>query len=200
MDRRTFLEDVARPRRSPPWPTPRGSPGRPSGGADRLTCGGRRLHPDPPRHGDPGPDFLALVELPPWRRLRLGTASWCWPIREGLSAPRAATRNAITDPGPPTSFTRPGFPLMGNANNHSMDFGDRGLVSTLENLDRWASPMRHRGGPSPSGRGGFYDSRGAGLGRQLRLDLPSSFPAGPAHPYVLGAPASTRSTPTTASS
>ena len=137
------------------------------------------------------PDFLALVELLhgvdcAWGNCELVLAD---PAKV-YPAPKGGDPHAITDPWAADEFRALGFRLMGNANNHSMDFGDRGLVSTLENLDRVG--IAHAGTGvdlAQAARPGFYDSPAGRVSDvNCASTFPPYFPAGPAHPYVLGRP------------
>jgi poly-gamma-glutamate capsule biosynthesis protein CapA/YwtB (metallophosphatase superfamily) len=83
------------------------------------------------------PDFLALVEL-------LRSADCVWGNCEMVcSNPEAVYRaykeidpHVLCEPWAADELRFMGINLMGTANNHTMDFGDAGLVSTLESLDR----------------------------------------------------------------
>ncbi len=68
-----------------------------------------------------------------------------------------------------------GFTLMGTANNHTVDYGEQGLISTLENLDRVG--IAHAGSGldlEQAARPRLRRlGRRAGRPGQLRLDLPA---------------------------
>lgn len=82
-------------------------------------------------------DFLALVEI-----LRGADCAWgnCEVV---LADPRTVYKvlktidpHAHCEPWGADELRFMGINLMGTANNHTMDFGDQGLASTLANLDR----------------------------------------------------------------
>src|SRR4051812_46661506 len=92
---------------------------------------GRRVSEDQ----DPG--FLALVDL-----LRGSHCAWgnCEVVLTDPAAvyrvPKVNDPHAWCEPWGADELSFMGFGLMGTANNHTMDFGVKGLGSTLTNLDR----------------------------------------------------------------
>jgi poly-gamma-glutamate synthesis protein (capsule biosynthesis protein) len=83
-----------------------------------------------------------------------------------------------------------GIDFVGAANNHTLDFGTEGMVSTLENLDRVG--IGHAGAGADlavAASPGYIDTA---VGRVGQVNCASTFPpffaAGPAHPYLRGRP------------
>jgi poly-gamma-glutamate capsule biosynthesis protein CapA/YwtB (metallophosphatase superfamily) len=83
------------------------------------------------------PDFLALVEI-----LRGSHVAWgnCEVVLtepgEVYRAPKTNDPHVWCEPWGADELRFLGLSLLGTANNHTMDFGVRGLGSTLANLDR----------------------------------------------------------------
>jgi poly-gamma-glutamate capsule biosynthesis protein CapA/YwtB (metallophosphatase superfamily) len=137
------------------------------------------------------PDFLAVVELVrgadcAWGNCEIvvGKGGELYPAFKGLDP------HAIGDLWTADELRWMGFRLMGTANNHTLDYGNEGLVSTCENLDRVG--IAHAGSGldlEEAARPGFADT---GAGRVGLVSCASSFPgffaAGPTHPYVKGRP------------
>jgi poly-gamma-glutamate capsule biosynthesis protein CapA/YwtB (metallophosphatase superfamily) len=137
------------------------------------------------------PDFVALVEL-----VRGADCAWgnCETVigRGGDLYPayKFIDLHVIADPWVADELRWMGFKLMGTANNHTGDFGDRGLVSTLENLDR--AGIAHAGSGldlDQAALPGFADSAAGRVGLvSCASTFPSYFAAGPANPLVKGRP------------
>ncbi|HEV7515995.1 MAG TPA: CapA family protein, partial [Thermoanaerobaculia bacterium] len=137
------------------------------------------------------PDFLALVDL-----LRGSDGVWgnCETVladpRQVYPAPKGGDPHCIADPWAADEFRFLGLRLMGTANNHTLDYANEGLFSTLENLDRVG--IAHAGAGldlAQAARPGVFDSA---AGRIADVNCASTFAdyfaAGPAHPYLRGRP------------
>ena len=137
------------------------------------------------------PDFLALVEL-----LRGADCAWgnCEIVigKGGELHPawKGGDPHSCGDPWTADELRWMGFTLMGTANNHTLDYGEEGLVSTIENLDRVG--IAHAGSGldlEEAARPGFADTA---AGRVGLVSCVSSFEhffaAAPTHPYVKGRP------------
>jgi poly-gamma-glutamate capsule biosynthesis protein CapA/YwtB (metallophosphatase superfamily) len=137
------------------------------------------------------PDFRALVEL-----IRGADCAWgnCEIVigKGGELHPawKDGDPHVCGDPWTADELRWMGFTLMGTANNHTVDYGEQGLVSTLENLDRVG--IAHAGSGldlAEAARPGYADSA---AGRVCLVSCAPTFPpyfaAAPAHPYVKGRP------------
>jgi poly-gamma-glutamate capsule biosynthesis protein CapA/YwtB (metallophosphatase superfamily) len=137
------------------------------------------------------PEFRALVEL-----IRGADCAWgnCEIVigKGGELHPawKDGDPHVCGDPWTADELRWMGFTLMGTANNHSLDYGEQGLISTLENLDRVG--IAHAGAAldlEEAARPGYADSA---VGRVGLVSCASTFPpyfaAAPAHPYVKGRP------------
>ncbi len=137
------------------------------------------------------PDFLAALEL-----LRGADCTWgnCEAVmadpRQVHPAHKGIDPHTITQPWVADELAWAGIDLMGTANNHTMDFGDGGLASTLAHLDRvgiahagagadLAQAARPGYAETPAGRVGLVSCSSTFLDANM---------SGPAHPYVLGRP------------
>jgi len=137
------------------------------------------------------PDFHALVEL-----LRGADCAWgnCEIVigKGGELHPawKDGDPHACGDPWTADELRWMGFTLMGTANNHTVDYGEQGLVSTLENLDRVG--IAHAGSGldlDEAARPGYADSAAGRAGLvSCASTFPAYFAAAPAHPYVKGRP------------
>jgi poly-gamma-glutamate capsule biosynthesis protein CapA/YwtB (metallophosphatase superfamily) len=137
------------------------------------------------------PDFLAVIEL-----LRSADCTWgnCEAVvadpRRVYPAYKGIGPSAIIEPWAADELAWAGINLMGTANNHTMDFGDSGLASTLENLQRVG--IVHAGaGPdlARAARPAYAESVAGRIGMvSCSSTFIDSFTASPAHPYVLGRP------------
>jgi Bacterial capsule synthesis protein PGA_cap len=137
------------------------------------------------------PDFHALVEL-----LRGADCAWgnCEIVvgKGGELHPawKDGDPHCCGDPWTADELRWMGFTLMGTANNHTVDYGEQGLISTLENLDRVG--IAHAGSGldlEQAARPGYADSAAGRVGLvSCASTFPAYFAAGPAHPYVKGRP------------
>jgi len=137
------------------------------------------------------PDFRALVEL-----LRGADCAWgnCEIVvgKGGELHPawKDGDPHVCGDPWTADELRWMGFTLMGTANNHTVDYGEQGLVSTLENLDRVG--IAHAGSGldlEQAARPGYADSAAGRVGLvSCASTFPPYFAAAPAHPYVKGRP------------
>ena len=81
--------------------------------------------------------FIELAEL-----LRSADCTWgnCEMVffngLEGYPAPKAQDLNLICEPWGTDEYNWLGIDVMGIANNHTMDYGIKGLFSTIKNLER----------------------------------------------------------------
>lgn len=137
------------------------------------------------------PDLAPVVEL-----LRGADCTWTnceavlaevgdvYPVKKGrdphvLAAPWGADELAWM-----------GVDLAGTANNHTMDWGDRGLFSTLRNLERVG--IAHAGAGADLARAASPAYTDTSAGRVAMVNCAVSFleffQAGPSHPYVPGRP------------
>ena len=137
------------------------------------------------------PDFRAVVELLhgadcAWGNCEIviGKGGELYPALKGVDP------HVCGDPWTADELRWMGFTLMGTANNHALDFGNEGLVSTLDNLDRVG--IAHAGSGldlAAAARPCFADTA---AGRVGLVSCASTFPpfsaAAPAHPYVKGRP------------
>jgi len=137
------------------------------------------------------PDFLALVEL-----LRGSDCAWgnCEVVLTDPAAvyraPKSNDPHAGCEPWGADELSFMGFGLMGTANNHTMDFGVKGLGSTLAHLDRVG--IVHAGAGfdlAQAARPAYLDTA---AGRVALVDCASSFldyyAAGPPEPVHRGRP------------
>jgi poly-gamma-glutamate capsule biosynthesis protein CapA/YwtB (metallophosphatase superfamily) len=137
------------------------------------------------------PDFIALTEL-----VRGADCAWgnCEIVigKGGELHPawKGGDPHVCGDPWTADELRWLGLTLMGTANNHTLDYGEAGLVSTIENLDRVG--IAHAGSGldlEEAARPGFADTA---AGRVGLVSCVSSFEhffaAGPSHPYVKGRP------------
>ncbi|HET9209897.1 MAG TPA: CapA family protein, partial [Thermoanaerobaculia bacterium] len=137
------------------------------------------------------PDFLALVEL-----LRGSHVAWgnCEVVLTGpgdvYRAPKTNDPHVWCEPWGADELRFLGLSLLGTANNHTMDFGAKGLGSTLANLDRVG--IVHAGAGLDlvqAARPAFLTT---GAGRAALVNCASSFldfyAAGPAEPVHKGRP------------
>jgi hypothetical protein len=137
------------------------------------------------------PDFRALVEL-----LRGADCAWgnCEIVvgKGGELHPawKDGDPHVCGDPWTADELRWMGFTLMGTANNHTVDYGEQGLLSTLENLDRVG--IAHAGSGldlEAAARPGYADSAAGRVGLvSCASTFPPYFAAAPAHPYVKGRP------------
>jgi poly-gamma-glutamate synthesis protein (capsule biosynthesis protein) len=190
MDRRTFLKTTAQ---AAAVASTARMVGRAAAAApDRITLaavGDCILSRRVSELKDPG--FLALLDL-----LRGSDGVWgnCETVlvdpRNAYPAPKGGDPHCISDPWAADEFRFLGLRLMGMANNHTLDYGNEGLFSTLENLDRVG--IAHAGAGvdlAQAARPGTFDSA---AGRIADVNCASTFAgyfaAGPAHPYLRGRP------------
>ena len=206
MDRRTFLKNVARATAvagaagTAAWPaagagttaapvSDEPATAAPSG---RLTLVGAGDCIISRRVRDlTDPDFLAVAEL-----IRGADCAWgnCEIVigkgGELYPALKGGDPHAIGDPWTADELRWMGFRLMGTANNHTLDYGNEGLVSTLENLDRVG--IAHAGSGldlEEAARPGFADTAGGRVGLvSCASTFPPFFAAAPTHPYLKGRP------------
>jgi poly-gamma-glutamate capsule biosynthesis protein CapA/YwtB (metallophosphatase superfamily) len=210
MDRRSFLKTVAqaalvartagaaqlgavapppgadRPQPAPASPPPSGAP------ADRLTLAlagdcliARRVS----RLKDPG--FLAVRELVAGADLAWGNCEQVFADPQRVSpAPKGEDPVAICPTWGAEELRAMGFGLMGTANNHALDYGNEGLLSTWAELD--SAGIAHAGTGldlAQAARPAYADTA---AGRVADVNCASSFPdffaAAPAHPWVKGRP------------
>jgi poly-gamma-glutamate capsule biosynthesis protein CapA/YwtB (metallophosphatase superfamily) len=137
------------------------------------------------------PDFIALAEL-------VNGADCAWGNCEIVigkggelhPAWKGGDPHVCGDPWTADELRWMGLTLMSTANNHTLDYGEDGLLSTLENLDRVG--IAHAGSGldlEEAARPGFADTA---AGRVGLVSCVSSFErffaAGPSHPYVKGRP------------
>ncbi len=137
------------------------------------------------------PDFLELAGL-----VRGADCAWgnCEIVigkgDELYPALKDEDLHAIGDPWTADELRWMGFRLMGTANNHTVDFGHRGLFSTLEHLDRVG--IAHAGSGrdlDEAARPGFADTAAGRVGLvSCASTFPPFFAAGPSHPYGKGRP------------
>jgi poly-gamma-glutamate capsule biosynthesis protein CapA/YwtB (metallophosphatase superfamily) len=137
------------------------------------------------------PDFHALVEV-----LRGADCAWgnCEIVigKGGELHPawKGGDPHVCGDPWTADELRWMGFTLMGTANNHTVDYGEQGLISTLENLDRVG--IAHAGSGlalEEAARPGYADSAAGRVGLvSCASTFPPYFAAAPAHPYVKGRP------------
>jgi poly-gamma-glutamate capsule biosynthesis protein CapA/YwtB (metallophosphatase superfamily) len=138
---------------------------------------------------DPG--FLELVEL-----LRGSHVAWgnCEVVltgpREVYRAPKTNDPHVWCEPWGADELRFLGFRLLGTANNHTMDFGVRGLGSTLANLDRVG--IVHAGAGLDLVRAALPAFLETSAGRTALVNCASSFldyyAAGPPEPVHKGRP------------
>lgn len=137
------------------------------------------------------PDFLALVEI-----LRGADCAWgnCEIViakgDELYPAQKGGDPHCCGDPWTADELRWMGFTLMGTANNHTLDYGNEGLESTIANLDRVG--IAHAGSGldlEAAARPGAYDSAAGRVGLvSCASSFAPYFAAAPAHPYVKGRP------------
>jgi poly-gamma-glutamate synthesis protein (capsule biosynthesis protein) len=141
------------------------------------------------KHKDPR--FKDLVEI-----LRRADCTWgnCEMVyfdgRKGYPAPKAQDMNLICEPWGPDELAWLGIDFMGIANNHSMDYGINGLLSTMENLERVHIGYAGAGiDLEEASRPRYIDTPGGRIGQ---VNCAASFPtwstASYSHPYVNGRP------------
>lgn len=137
------------------------------------------------------PAFLEVVEL-----LRDADCTWgnCETVfadpRKVYPAAKDLDPHCICEPWGADELAWMGIDAVGNANNHSMDWGYEGLFSTLENLERVG--ISHAGAGADlaaAARPGYAD---VAAGRVGQVNCASTFPpyfaGAPAHPYLNGRP------------
>jgi poly-gamma-glutamate synthesis protein (capsule biosynthesis protein) len=140
------------------------------------------------------PDFLALVEL-----LRGADCAWgnCEvvladprTVYRAAKLPRTTDPHVLCAPWGADELRFLGLGLLSTANNHTMDFGDAGLASTLANLDRVG--IVHAGAGADlveAARPGYLQTAAGGF---ALVDCASSYldhyAAGPPHPIFKGRP------------
>ncbi len=95
--------------------------------------------------------------------------------RKAEPTPKGADMNLVCEPWGTDELAWMGFDLVGTANNHSMDYGREGLVSTIANLERVG--IGHAGTGvtlAEAARPGYVDSP---AGRVALINCASTFPA-----------------------
>ena len=135
--------------------------------------------------------FIELAEL-----LRSADCTWgnCEMVffngLEGYPAPKAQDLNLICEPWGTDEYNWLGIDVMGIANNHTMDYGIKGLFSTIKNLERVG--IAYAGGGrdlEAASRPRYVNTPG---GRVGQVNCAASFPlwsaASLSHPYVNGRP------------
>jgi poly-gamma-glutamate capsule biosynthesis protein CapA/YwtB (metallophosphatase superfamily) len=137
------------------------------------------------------PDFRAVAELLhgadcAWGNCEIviGKGGELYPAFKGQDP------HVCGDPWTADELRWMGFTLMGTANNHTLDFGNEGLASTLDNLDRVG--IAHAGSGfdlEEAARPGFADTAAGRVGLvSCASTFPPFFAAAPTHPYVKGRP------------
>lgn len=137
------------------------------------------------------PDFLAVAEL-------LRGVDCAWGNCEVVLADSRAVYPALKG-GDPHTLAPPwgadelawmGIDFVGTANNHTMDFGNEGMFSTLENLDRVG--IAHAGSGEDlaiASRPGYADTPAGRIGQvNCTATFLPFFMAAPAHPHLRGRP------------
>ncbi|MCP4661141.1 MAG: CapA family protein [bacterium] len=135
--------------------------------------------------------FLAAVEL-----LRSADCTWgnCETVfvdpRDAYPASKELDPNAICESWGADELAWMGIDFVGTANNHTMDWGNEGLFSTLAHLERVG--IAHAGAGrdlAAASRPGYCDCP---AGRVAQVNCAASFldyfAAGSAHPHVQGRP------------
>jgi poly-gamma-glutamate synthesis protein (capsule biosynthesis protein) len=95
--------------------------------------------------------------------------------RHAEPTPKGADMNLVCEPWGTDELAWMGFDIVGTANNHSMDYGREGLVSTVANLER--AGIGHAGTGVTLGeaaRPGYVDTPN---GRVALVNCASTFPA-----------------------
>lgn len=137
------------------------------------------------------PDFLALVELLHGAQCVFGNCEMVF------AEPGAIYRefkeidpHVLCAPWGTDELRFMGINFMGTANNHTMDFGDAGLVSTLANLDR--AGIVHAGAGldlEQAAQPAFLDTAAGGVALiSCAASFLDHYAAGPAHPILKGRP------------
>ncbi|HEY4572697.1 MAG TPA: CapA family protein [Thermoanaerobaculia bacterium] len=137
------------------------------------------------------PDFLAAVEL-----LRGADCTWgnCELVlanaRDVYPAPKGGDPHTIAPPWGADELAFFGIDCVGVANNHILDFGNEGMLSTLANLDRVGIPYAGAGPDlAAAASPGYVDTPAGRIGQvNCASTFPRFFAAGPAHPYLKGRP------------
>jgi poly-gamma-glutamate capsule biosynthesis protein CapA/YwtB (metallophosphatase superfamily) len=195
MDRRTFLKVVARTTAAAGaarWAPASADGGGAAAATGRLTLVGAGDCIITRRVSElTDPDFHALVEL-----LRGADCAWgnCEIVigKGGELHPawKDGDPHVCGDPWTADELRWMGFTLMGTANNHTLDYGEQGLASTLEHLDRVG--IAHAGSGldlEEAARPGYADSAAGRIGLvSCASTFPPYFAAAPTHPYVKGRP------------
>jgi poly-gamma-glutamate capsule biosynthesis protein CapA/YwtB (metallophosphatase superfamily) len=190
MDRRAFLKTVGRA--AAVAGAARWMPAGEAAAADRLTlmaAGDCILTRRVSELRDP--DFLALADLLRgadcvWGNCEIvvGEAAELYPAYKDIDP------HAIGAPWSADEFRWMGFRLMGTANNHTLDFGNEGLASTLANLER--AGIAHAGAGidlERAARPGHLDTEAGRVGLvSCASTFAPYFAAAPAHPYLKGRP------------
>lgn len=135
--------------------------------------------------------FLEVVEL-----LRSADCTWgnCETVivdpQSVYPAAKQVDPHVICDVWGAEELAWMGLDCVGTANNHTMDWGNEGLFSTLERLQR--AGISHAGAGrdlAQASRPGYTDCP---AGRVAQVNCASTYDpytaAGPAHPYVKGRP------------
>jgi poly-gamma-glutamate synthesis protein (capsule biosynthesis protein) len=138
--------------------------------------------------------FLELVEL-----MRGADCTWgnCEMIFHEASkvypTPKGRDMNVICEPWGADELKWMGFDVVGNANNHTMDYGAEGLLGTLANLDRVG--ISHAGAGADlqeASRPGYVDTPGGRVAQVSCAPIGGSVPAwsvaGPRSPHANGRP------------
>ena len=137
------------------------------------------------------PDFLAVAEL-----LRGVDCAWgnCEVVladsRAVYPALKGGDPHTIAPPWGADELAWMGIDFVGTANNHTLDFGNEGMFSTLENLDRVG--IAHAGAGADlalASRPGYADTSAGRIGQvNCTATFLPFFMAGPAHPHLRGRP------------
>jgi poly-gamma-glutamate capsule biosynthesis protein CapA/YwtB (metallophosphatase superfamily) len=137
------------------------------------------------------PDFLALAEL-----LRGVDCAWgnCELVfadsRQVYPALKGGDPHVMAPPWGADELAWMGIDFVGVANNHVLDFGNEGMFSTLENLDRVG--IAHAGAGADlaaAASPGYVDTPAGRVGQvNCASTFPRFFQASPAHPYLKGRP------------
>lgn len=137
------------------------------------------------------PDFLALTELVrgadcAWGNCEIviGDGADLYPAWKGIDL------HTLGDPWAADELRWMGFRLMGTANNHTVDYGHRGLASTCTHLDRVG--IAHAGSGADldeAARPAFADTAAGRVGLVSSAStFPDYFAAAPANPHMKGRP------------
>ena len=133
--------------------------------------------------------FLDLVDI-----LRDADATWAncemtfGDENELIPTPKGTDMNLLCPPWGADELAWLGVDFMGNANNHTKDYGRRGLMSTIRHLERVGiSHAGAAGNLQEAARPGYVDTPG---GRVAQVNTASTFPdwsrAAPMHAHVNG--------------